>query len=96
MQSVADVIVALEEWLRSTPITLVALWVQKTPVSAFVDGHAWVEPTIQSIHILTLSMLFGSVLMIGLRVFGRAGRSRTMAQTAQRYMPVVWWSLLTM
>jgi len=96
MQSLADVIVALEEWLRSTPITLVALWIQKTPVSAFVDEHAWVEPSIQSLHILTLSMLFGSVLMINLRILGRAGRSRTMVQTVQRFMPVVWWSLLVM
>jgi uncharacterized membrane protein SirB2 len=96
MQSVEDLIIALEQWLRSTPITVFALWVQNTPVCAFVDGHAWVEPTIQSIHILTLSMLFGSVLMIALRVFGRAFRSRTMIQTVQRFMPVVWWSLLIM
>jgi hypothetical protein len=96
MESVADLIVALEQWLRSTPITELALWIQKTPASTFVDGHGWVEPSFQSVHILALSMLFGSVLMIGLRVFGLAGRSRTMTETAQRYMPVVWWALLVM
>jgi hypothetical protein len=96
MQSVADVIVALGQWLRSTPITLIALWLQKTPPSRFIDEHAWAVPAIQSLHILALSMLFGSVLMIALRVFGRAGRSRTMTQTVERYMPVVWWSLLVM
>ena len=96
MQSFVDLIVAAGEWLRTTPLTPLALWIQKTPVSRFVDEHSWVEPSIQSVHILTLSMLFGSVIMIALRIFGRAGRSRTMAQTAARYMPVVWWSLLIM
>jgi hypothetical protein len=96
MESIADLIVALEQWLRSTPLVEIALWIQKTPPSKFVDEHDWAEPTIQSIHILALSMLFGSVVMISLRIFGRAGRSRTMTQTARRFMPVVWWSLLIM
>jgi hypothetical protein len=77
-------------------VAVFALWLQNTPPCRFVDEHAWVEPTIQSIHILALSMLFGSVLMVNLRIFGRAFRSRTMIQTVQRFMPVVWWSLLVM
>ena len=96
MDAVADWIVALEQWLRSTPITVFALWVQRTPASRFVDEHAWAEPILQSAHILALAMLFGSVLMIGLRVLGLAGRSRTVAETARRFMPVVWWALLAM
>lgn len=96
MPSIVDGVFALEQWLRSTPITEFALWVQTTPVSGFVDGHPWVEPALQTTHLLALSMLSGSVLMIALRVFGLAGRSRTMTQTVQRYMPVVWWSLLVM
>jgi hypothetical protein len=96
MDAIADWIVAVGQWLRSTPLTEIALWIQKTPASKFVDEHDWAVPTLQSIHILALSMLFGSVLMINLRIFALAGRSRTMTQTAQRFMPVVWWSLLIM
>jgi hypothetical protein len=96
MQSIVELIVALGQWLRSTPVNGIALWIQKTPASKFVDEHSWAVPTLQSIHILALSMLFGSVLMINLRIFGLAGRSRTMTQTAQRFMPVVWWALLIM
>jgi hypothetical protein len=96
MSSIVELIFALEQWLRSTRVTEFALWVQTTALSRFVDGHPWVEPALQTTHILTLSMLFGSVLMIGLRVCGLAGRSRTLTQTLQRYMPVVWWSLLIM
>lgn len=96
MQSIADWMVVLGQWLRTTPLTVIALWIQKTPMSKFVDENSWVVPTLQSIHILTLAMLFGSVVMINLRIFVLAGRSRTMTQTAQRYMPVVWWALLIM
>jgi hypothetical protein len=96
MDGFVDLIVALGQWLRSTPLAGAALKIQKTPASRFVDEHAWAEPTLQSIHILALSMLAGSVLMICLRMFGVAGRSRSLPQTLQRFMPVVWGALLVM
>ena len=96
MPSITVGIVALEQWLRTTPVNALARWIQETPASRFVDDHAWAVPALQSLHILTLAMLFGSVVMINLRIFVLAGRSQTMTQTAQRFMPVVWWSLLIM
>ena len=96
MVSLGDLIFALGQWLRTTPLTELSLWIQKQPLSMLIDRNFWVIPTIQTIHILAIAMTFGSVAMINLRIFQMAGRSRTMTQTARRYLPWIWWGLLTL
>ena len=91
-----DLIFTLGQWLRTTPLTGLALGVQKTWLSNAIVTHFWVVPTIQSIHILAIAAVFGSVVMINLRIFQLAGRSRTMSQTVRRYLPWVWWGLLVL
>ncbi len=45
----------------------------------------WVIPAIQSIHILGIAAVMGSVLMIELRILGWGGRDQTLGQTASRF-----------
>ena len=94
--SLGDLIYHLGEWLRTTPANELALSIQKTWLSNVIDSNFWVIPTIQTIHILAIAAVFGSVVMINLRIFQLAGRSRTMSQTVRRYLPWVWWSLLVL
>ena len=59
---------------------LVLQWAQRigaTRLSQWLHNTPWVVPTSQSIHIISLSMVFGSALMINLRLLGvgRSGRS---------------------
>ncbi len=94
--SITDFIVALTQHLRNSPLSGFALWLQKQPPSVFADKHFWFVPSFQVVHILAISMLFGSALMINMRIFMLAGRSRTMAQTVRRYLPWIWWGLLAL
>ena len=48
-----------------------AEWLQATPISVTIQSVKWVVPLLQSIHILTIGMVFVSSLMIALRVLGR-------------------------
>lgn len=85
---------ALAQWLKTTPLPELALWIAKTPLSALVDANYWIAATLQTIHILSVAGVFVAVLMTNLRIFQLAGRSQTMAQTVARYAPWVWWGLL--
>jgi|WetSurMetagenome_2_1015567.scaffolds.fasta_scaffold44960_2 hypothetical protein len=96
MPSLGDLIFALGQWLRTTPLTELSLWIQKQPLSMLIDQNFWVIPIIQTIHILAIATTFGSVVMINLRIFQMAGRSRTMAQTTHRFLPWIWWGLLVL
>ena len=63
-------------------------WLSTTFPSVFIQNHnSWVIPTIQSIHIVGIAVVMGSVLMIDLRILGWAGTDQTLRQTASRFGP---------
>ena len=65
-----------------------AEWLSTTGPSVFIQEHnSWAIPLIQSIHIVGIAMVMGSVLMIDMRVLGWAGRDQTLRQTASRFGP---------
>lgn len=69
-------------------MTQFAEWLSQTSLSlAIQTRNAWVIPTLQSIHIVAIGMVLGSVFMIDLRVLGWAGRDQTLRQTTNRFGP---------
>ena len=92
--SISDLLFAFTEWLRTTPIVNLSLWISETKASLWIGNHFWAIPNMQNIHILSIAGSFGSVLMIDMRILGYTGKGRTMSQTIRRYMPWIWWCLL--
>ena len=67
-----------------------AEWLSTTFLSVFIQNHnSWVIPTIQSIHIVGIAVVLGSVFMIDLRILGWAGMDQTLRQTTSRFAPWV-------
>jgi hypothetical protein len=65
-----------------------ALWLAATPPSVFIQEHnAWAIPAIQSVHIVGIALVMGSVLMIDLRILGWAWTDQTLRQTTSRFGP---------
>ena len=62
---------AFGQWLKSTHLTELSVWIAQTPLSVALSQNSWVTPTVQSIHILAIAVTFGSALMINLRILGR-------------------------
>jgi hypothetical protein len=71
-------------------------WLARTPLSLAIQTHEWVIPTVQSIHIILIGVVLGSVLMINLRILRWAGRDQTLAQTTARFFPWLSWALLAL
>jgi hypothetical protein len=54
----------------------------------FIQEHnTWAIPAIQSVHIIGIAMVMGSVLMIDLRILGWSWTDQTLGQTTQRFGP---------
>ena len=68
-------------------------WLASTPVSNTIQNVSWIIPTTQTVHIACIALLIGSVAMLDLRMFGIAGRSDSIAVTAKRLLPWIWWPL---
>jgi hypothetical protein len=65
-----------------------AEWLSKTAPSVFIQTHeVWMIPTIQSFHIIGISLAVGSALMITLRILGWAGADQTLLQNQRRFGP---------
>ena len=73
-----DMLYNFTEWLRSTQLTELSLWIADTGLSNLIVTNFWAIPIIQVFHILSLAAAFGAVFMITLRVFvtsaGSGGR----------------------
>jgi hypothetical protein len=64
----------------------IAAWLAATTASEIIQKVLWIIPVTQTIHIITVAMVFSSVLMIELRVLG-VTKSQTIEETAHRYVP---------
>ena len=62
-------------------------WLSQTAVSQVIQVHAWVIPTVQSVHIVAIGIVLSSVFMIDLRILGWAGRDQSLAETTSRFGP---------
>jgi hypothetical protein len=77
-------------------LTNLANWIASTQLSLFFSATAGLIPTSQSIHILAISVVFGSGLMISLRLLGVGASGRSVSRLAQTLLPWMRWSLIVL
>jgi hypothetical protein len=65
-------------------------WLSNTPLSKALQDQPWVVPTSQSIHILAVSIVFGSACMINLRLLGVGRSGRSVSQLSNTLLPWMW------
>lgn len=64
-----------------------ASWVANTSLSNLLQNATWVVPTSQSIHIASVSVVFGCAVMISLRLLGLSARGRSISQLVDTLVP---------
>lgn len=73
-----------------------AQWLADTSASQLFQNQAWIVPTSQSIHIVSVCMVFTSAIMINLRLLGVWGVSRTVSQLTRDLVPWMWGGLVVL
>jgi hypothetical protein len=73
-----------------------AQWLQATALSMKIQTVEWIIPLLQSIHILTIGVVFISSAMMALRVLGRLRADETLEQVRSRFSPWLWRGLIVM
>jgi uncharacterized membrane protein len=71
-------------------------WLGATPVSLVIQEVFWIIPTVQTIHILAISVVLASMAMFDLRLLGLAGRRNSIASLSRRFMPWLWGALIVL
>lgn len=65
-------------------------------MSRIIQVHDWITPTVQSIHILAISAVAASALMINLRLLGVYAADQPLQDILARFLPFIWWPLIVL
>jgi|SRR5215472_533861 hypothetical protein len=68
-------------------------WCDGTALGAWVRGSTWQFPMIETIHILSLAMLYGCIAVISLRLMGLLMKGWTVRNITREVTPYLNWSL---
>jgi cytochrome bd-type quinol oxidase subunit 2 len=69
-------------------------WLSSTPFSQLIQITSWAIPAIQTVHIVSLALLFACALVFSLRIAGRGLSTEPLPQLAARFTRGIWWLLL--
>ena len=67
-------------------------WLADTPVSLAIGDHAWITPTVQTVHILAIAIVLvvGVVFVMDLRLIGITAGGQGLQGLLKEAVPFVW------
>lgn len=68
----------------------ICTWLENTAMGLALTESEWLFPTIETIHVLALALVFGSIAMLDLRLLGVANRDRGVIQLSGDTLPWTW------
>jgi hypothetical protein len=69
-------------------------WLAATPLSIMIQTTKWIIPTLQTIHILSVAVVFSSAILVDLRIWRLLQRDVPLPEVARRFFPAIWPVLL--
>lgn len=64
-------------------------WLENLPIAVRI-GESWWFPLLESLHVVGLAMVFGSILMVDLRLLGVAAKSYAVSVMSKELVPWTW------
>ena len=73
-------------------MTLQAFWeaLQASPVGDYVASSAWAFPTLETIHVIAIVSVVGSIAVMDLRLLGLASTDRPVTEISKDTLPLTW------
>lgn len=79
-------------------ITEIANAIHDTGISSFVRGDepgtTWAFPIIETVHVLSLAVVFGSIALVDLRLLGLSSRKQSFTRVYRELISWTWWAFL--
>jgi hypothetical protein len=73
--------------LNLTPLLPFFQWCDESFIGAYIRSKTWVFPIIETIHILALTILFGTVFLLDLRLMNAGLRRQPIALLSKTLLP---------
>jgi hypothetical protein len=65
-------------------------WLAATSLSHTIQTTSWIIPTVQTIHILCVAVLFSSAVLVDLRIWRLTQRDVPLSDVGRRFLPLIW------
>lgn len=65
-------------------------WLQATSLGQAIKTSNFLFPTIETVHVLALSMVVGSIAVVDLRLLGLVWRERSVTDLSAEFLPWTW------
>ena len=65
-------------------------WLEATPFAVAITESAWMFPTIETVHVLALTLVVGSIAMLDLRLLSVSTRNLGVMQLSDEILPWTW------
>jgi hypothetical protein len=82
--------------MMDTALSEFSKWLATTPLSHVIQTTKWVIPALQTIHILSVAVVFSSAVLVDLRLWRLLNRDVPLPEMASRFLPTVWPVLLVL
>jgi uncharacterized membrane protein len=71
-------------------ITGLLEWLQSTGLAVFIHKRAWAFTTVEVIHVFSVSLVLGTIVIVDLRLLGLTPPRRPFAELSRQVLPVTW------
>ena len=65
-------------------------WLEATSVAVFIHDRPWAFTTLEVIHVVAISLVIGTIMLVDLRLLGFASTKRPFVEFARGILPVTW------
>jgi hypothetical protein len=69
-------------------------WLAATPLSHVIQTTKWIIPAVQTIHILSVAVVFSFAVLVDLRIWRLLQSDVPLPDVARRFLPAIWPVLL--
>jgi hypothetical protein len=73
----------------------IALWIENGALGTAIRQSAWLFPTIETCHVLSIVTVVGSITILDLRLLGLASRERPISDILSDVLPWTWCAFLS-
>jgi hypothetical protein len=65
-------------------------WLQGWPLSTAIRQSSWLFPTIECVHVIAITLIVGSVMIVDLRVLGLTSQRKSVLELSMEVLPWTW------
>lgn len=64
--------------------------IQASPIGSTISQSTWMFPTIETIHVIAIATVIGTIVMVDLRLVGVASKERPVSALTHELLPWTW------